>query len=159
MESLKKVERYVEVDVESLNNYKAKKLEELKAEPLCTRQVISMDFSKESTKDMPNHGFDPSLPTCWILEGLVMYLKKEEVKKLLEEMTGLSAKGSYCILNFLDGPAEGPANVSDMGEVLKGKGWSNEKIFFYGEKDFNYGRFPEGYPTSVNMGFSMYDFE
>merc|ERR1712226_619462 len=103
VESLKKVEKYVEVDVETINNYKTKKLEELKAEPLCTRQVISMDFSKESTKDMPKHGFDPSLPTCWILEGLVMYLKQEEVTALLEEMTGLSAKGSYLILNYLGG--------------------------------------------------------
>lgn len=74
VECLKKAERYVEVDVEAINTFKTKKLEELGAEAFCPRQVISQDFSKESTKDLPKHGFDASLPTCWILEGLVMYL-------------------------------------------------------------------------------------
>lgn len=46
--------------------------------PMCKRDVISMDFSKESTKDLVKHGFNQTIPTCWILEGLVMYLKKEE---------------------------------------------------------------------------------
>ena len=37
LDSLQKVERYVEVDVESINNFKAKKLGELQAEPKCQR--------------------------------------------------------------------------------------------------------------------------
>ena len=38
LDSLAKAERYVEVDVESINNFKAKKLEEIKAgEPKCQR--------------------------------------------------------------------------------------------------------------------------
>ena len=83
-----------------MNNEKAKKLEELNEVPKCQRLVISMDFKKESIKDLPNHGYQSTLPTCWILEGLVMYLKQTEVLKMLEELTGLSPKGSYIILNF-----------------------------------------------------------
>ena len=37
LDSLQKVERYVEVDVESMNTFKAKKLGELQAEPKCPR--------------------------------------------------------------------------------------------------------------------------
>jgi len=35
-----------------------------------------MDFEKESTKDLTNHGFDKTIATCWVLEGLIMYLKE-----------------------------------------------------------------------------------
>ena len=46
VESLKNVERYVEVDVEAINSFKAKKFKEIEAEPFCARQIISMDFQK-----------------------------------------------------------------------------------------------------------------
>ena len=76
LDCLQKVERYVEVDVETIQTYKNSKLEELKVEPLCSRQIIVQDFSKESTKDLTNHGYDATIPTCWILEGLIFYLKE-----------------------------------------------------------------------------------
>ena len=87
-----------------------------------------MDFSKESTKDLPNHSYDASLPTCWILEGLVMYLTKDAVQQLLEEITGLSAKGSYMILNFLNGPEGGPANIADMEMIACSSGPNVSKL-------------------------------
>ena len=120
VDSLNQVESYTEVDVQSMNELKAKKLDEAEAKALCERKVISMDFKKESTKDMPNHGFDPSLPTCWILEGLVMYLENAEVKTLLNEITGLSAKGSYLILDYFNQPAEEPKKSKVMSEILTG---------------------------------------
>ena len=115
--SLSDVERYVEVDVAHVNNFKEQKLAEIGDKSLCERQVISMDFGKESTKDLPSHGFDPSLPTCWILEGLVMYLPVDAVKALLDEITDLSANGSYMILNYMNGPGS-PADIGHMSERL-----------------------------------------
>ena len=117
-----------------------------------------MDFSKESTKDLPNHSYDASLPTCWILEGLVMYLTKDAVQQLLEEITGLSAKGSYMILNFLNGPEGGPANIADMEKVLVEKGWTAEKQLCFGEADFNFGRFPADKEPVTAMGFGFLKF-
>lgn len=82
-ENLKASSMYIEVDSQSVNDSKSKVFEDLKAkgefkdEPFCERKVISMDFSKESTKDLPTHGFSQEVPTCWILEGLIMYLTKE----------------------------------------------------------------------------------
>jgi len=104
------------VDTDPIIKAKTKILDQLRIEnkitvPICKREVISMDFTKESTKDLPNHGFDKEMPTCWILEGLVMYLKKEDNQKLLEELSDLSAAGSYVIINFL---ANNPACQSDF---------------------------------------------
>ena len=108
-----------------------------------------MDFSKESTKDLPTHGYDSSLPTCWILEGLVMYLKQEDTIKLLEEITGLSVKGSYMILNYLK-------EVDFMTTALQEKGWTKEKQLCFGEGDFNYGRFPADKEPVTAMGFAFF---
>ena len=115
-----------------------------------------MDFSKESTKDLPTHGYDASLPTCWILEGLVMYLKKDDVVKLLEEITGLSVKGSYMILNYLNSPIGDASNIDHMSELLKQKGWTEEKVTCFGNADFNFGRFPADKEPVTAMGFGFY---
>lgn len=78
-ESLKGINRYVEVDQEALNKTKEKTYAELQEkgqlnEPFCPRHVVTMNFMKESTKDLPQHGVDQKVKTCWVLEGLVMYL-------------------------------------------------------------------------------------
>lgn len=105
LDCLKSSEKYVEVDVESINDFKAKQI--AKAEntvPLCPRQVITMDFMKESTKDLPNHGYDQTLPTFWLLEGLVMYMTRETVTKMINEMIDLTVKGSSVMINFFNSP-------------------------------------------------------
>jgi methyltransferase (TIGR00027 family) len=104
-ESLKGMQTYVEVDALAVNEYKAKVLEEVKAasglpEQVCERLVVSMDFKKESTKDLPTHGVK-MMPTCWVLEGLVMYLDDDSVKKLYEEICDLSPAGSLVIINII----------------------------------------------------------
>lgn len=39
-------------------------------------------------------GFDPKVPTVWLLEGLLMYLSMEDTKFLMQEVGRISAKGS-----------------------------------------------------------------
>ena len=41
-------------------------------------------------------GFDPSLPTVWVAEGLLMYLTQHEVDALLREMAG--GQAPCCLL-------------------------------------------------------------
>ena len=118
-----------------------------------------MDFLKESTKDMPKHGYDASLPTCWILEGLVNYLTQPEVLKLLDEITQLSPKGSYIILSFLNmdvkvDPKQA-GSLDYMDASLKEKNWICDKVLFFGDAEFNYERYPNSEP-SENLGFAFY---
>ena len=106
LDCLKSSEKYVEVDVESINTFKEKQLAKAEnAVPLCPRQVITMDFMKESTKDMPNHGYDQTLPTFWLLEGLIMYMTRETVVKMMNEIVDLSVKGSSVMVNFMNAAA------------------------------------------------------
>ena len=159
VESLKNVTVYTEVDTKPVNDAKEKVLNSLRCkgelnDPFCTRMVISMDFQKQSVSDLPTMGFDQSLPTCWILEGLVMYLKPEETKQLLQKISKLSTKGSYIILNFYTmSPA---ANPDDMDTILEAEGWTKTERVFFGDEHFNYGRYPEGKPANTVFGFSFY---
>ena len=40
-------------------------------------------------------GFDPTLPSIWIVEGLLPYLPEAEVARLLKRMRALAPPGSF----------------------------------------------------------------
>ena len=119
-----------------------------------------MDFSTESVKDLPtkcNEGtkcFNSEIPTCWILEGLVMYLEKEAVDNTLKELSGISAKGSYLIINF--STIKISSHPDEHDKVLKELGWEREQRLFFGDEGFTYGRYPEGKEANKTLGFSFY---
>ena len=158
---LKECALYVECDAKEVNDYKNGVLDGLKEagglpEPHCKRAIISMDFKKESTADVPSKGsgFNPSEPTCWILEGLVMYLEKEENIKLLTELSNLSAKDSFVILNFV---ANSPAcNPDEHDKLMAENGWEKQKRLMFGDAEFNFGKYPPNMEPSDRFGFSFY---
>ena len=59
----------------------------------------SVDLENQQWVDgLTAEGFDPEIPTCWILEGLVMYLTPAAVSKLLTGMHAASAVGSRALI-------------------------------------------------------------
>ena len=160
-DSLQDCTHYLECDAKEVNDYKNGVLEGLKTagdlpETQCKRSVISMDFKKESVKDLPTKGteFDPAKPTCWILEGLVMYLSIEENVSLLTELSALSAKDSFLILNFV---ANSPAcNPDEHDKLLAENGWVKQERLMFGDAKFNYGKYPPNMTPSTIYGFSFY---
>eukprot|EP00747_Dinoflagellata_sp_TGD_P205620 gnl/TRDRNA2_/TRDRNA2_79350_c0_seq2.p1 gnl/TRDRNA2_/TRDRNA2_79350_c0~~gnl/TRDRNA2_/TRDRNA2_79350_c0_seq2.p1 ORF type:complete len:339 (-),score=52.69 gnl/TRDRNA2_/TRDRNA2_79350_c0_seq2:547-1563(-) len=67
-----------------------------------SRAVVGTDFSDASSnavnpqwsRDLQVRGFDPNVPTVWLLEGLMMYLSISDQKALIEVVGRLSAPGS-----------------------------------------------------------------
>ena len=159
--SLKKATAYWEVDTASVMNHKQKILDRLKEEgelpeELCERKAITMDFSKESIDDLPaSHGYKFTVPTCWILEGLIMYLKREDQEQLLDSVSKISAKDSFLVLNFSTN-TPGGLSSDEIDERLGGQGWKNTETLMFGEEGFNFGRYPQGKPANKVLGFSMY---
>ena len=61
--------------------------------------TCSVDLENQNWVDgLIERGFDPEVPTCWLLEGLVMYLSPVAVEKLLKGMHAVSATGSRLLI-------------------------------------------------------------
>jgi methyltransferase (TIGR00027 family) len=157
---------YWDIDTASIMNHKQKILEELKkekgdqvAQPLCQIKAIAMDFSKESiTEILPlKHDFQRSVPTCWILEGLIMYLQHANVEELLDEISDLSCSGSFLILNFSNNDPQGPTIDEIDKQLVETKGeWIKQQKLMFGEDGFNFDRYPANKPANPQLGFAMY---
>jgi len=62
---------------------------------------VSMDFELESLDAvLERAGHDRSSPTCWIWEGVVMYLTRDAMRSTLADIANRSAPGSTLIVNY-----------------------------------------------------------
>ena len=65
---------------------------------------VSIDFEREALATVLDRaGHDPSSPTCWIWEGVVMYLTREAMRSTLAGIADRSAGGSTLIVNYHSG--------------------------------------------------------
>ena len=66
-----------------------------------TVSFVSIDFERESLDTvLERAGHDRSLPTCWIWEGVVMYLTHDAMHGTLASIAKRSALGSTLIVNY-----------------------------------------------------------
>lgn len=62
---------------------------------------VSIDFERESLDSVLDRaGHDRASPTCWIWEGVVMYLTRDAMRATLAGIAGRSAPGSTLIVNY-----------------------------------------------------------
>jgi methyltransferase (TIGR00027 family) len=64
------------------------------AQPKADRRTIAIDLRNDWPKALLDNGFDPSIPTAWIAEGLLIYLPPEAQDLLFDRIDELSAVGS-----------------------------------------------------------------
>jgi len=62
---------------------------------------VSIDFERDSLDTvLQRAGHNRSLPTCWIWEGVVMYLTRDAMRTTLASIAARSAPGSTIIVNY-----------------------------------------------------------
>lgn len=83
-----------EIDQPMVLEYKAAKLAEHEVSPSALRREVPMDLRYDWPNALRDAGFDPSQPTAWLAEGLLMYLPADAQDGLFEQITTLSAAGS-----------------------------------------------------------------
>jgi methyltransferase (TIGR00027 family) len=83
-----------ELDQPKVLEYKAATLNQHGATPKAPRREVPIDLRFDWPKALREAGFDPSMPTAWLAEGLLMYLPADAQDRLFEEVTELSAAGS-----------------------------------------------------------------
>jgi methyltransferase (TIGR00027 family) len=83
-----------ELDQPEVIQFKTQALASLKAKPKADHHSIAVDLRNDWPKALLDNGFDPSRPTAWIAEGLLIYLPPEAQDLLFDRINELSAPGS-----------------------------------------------------------------
>ena len=89
-----------EVDHPATQGDKRAHLAELPATKAIVR-FVPVDFERDSLDTaLDRAGHDRSAPTCWIWEGVVMYLTRDAMRATLAAIAGRSAPASILIVNY-----------------------------------------------------------
>ena len=90
-----------EIDQPKVLEYKAAKLAEHAVVPGAELHQVAIDLRHDWPAALTAAGFDPSRPTAWLAEGLLMYLPAQAQDLLFERLTALSAPGSRVSAEFM----------------------------------------------------------
>jgi methyltransferase (TIGR00027 family) len=83
-----------EIDQPKVLEYKAATLADNGVTPSARRHEVPIDLRLDWPKALRDAGFDGTMPTAWLAEGLLMYLPSDAQDRLFEQITELSAEGS-----------------------------------------------------------------
>lgn len=80
--------------------------------------LLAVDFNKTDARQVLQEfeGFDSSLPTLFICEGVLMYLPNTEVVRLFEGLKALTGSGTQFVFTSVE-PMDSPEN--NTGALLK----------------------------------------
>ncbi|OBI51733.1 SAM-dependent methyltransferase [Mycobacterium kyorinense] len=139
-----------EIDQPEVIDFKNSVLTRMGATPATQLRTIGIDLRLDWPTALRQAGFDPSSPTAWLAEGLLIgYLPCDAQNRLLHQLTALSAPGSRftadhltddssSIGSYLLGVAESwkrhgyvvdfgdltyPRDRSDVEKYLRARGW------------------------------------
>ncbi|OAN34557.1 class I SAM-dependent methyltransferase [Mycolicibacterium iranicum] len=107
-----------EIDQPAVIEFKTRVLADAGATPAADRRTVGIDLRDDWPKALREAGFDPSRPTSWIAEGLLIYLPPEAQDRLLDNITSLSAPGSTLATEHMDAKAltgDWAKELSDRG--------------------------------------------
>jgi methyltransferase (TIGR00027 family) len=83
-----------ELDQPKVLEYKADTLDQHGATAVAERREVPIDLRFDWPQALRDAGFDATVPTAWLAEGLLMYLPADAQDLLFERVTELSAAGS-----------------------------------------------------------------
>ncbi len=86
--------RLFELDLPDVLAFKEHVLAGQGALPRCGRTILPIDLQAEWPAALTTAGFDPTAPTAWLAEGLLIYLTAHDATQLLARVDELSADRS-----------------------------------------------------------------
>ncbi|NJO96535.1 MAG: SAM-dependent methyltransferase [Pleurocapsa sp. CRU_1_2] len=72
------------------------------ATPTCQHYCIPADLTQPWSHLLLEQGYQPNLPSVWLLEGLLMYLTEPQVRQLLQTISQLTSTNSYLGLDLVN---------------------------------------------------------
>ena len=112
-----------EIDQPAVIDFKTGVLEDLGAQPIAQRQTVGIDLREDWPTALTATGFDPSAPTAWLAEGLLIYLPAAAQDRLFDTITALSAPGSAVATEYAPGIVDYDASkASEMAANMRSQG-------------------------------------
>lgn len=150
-----------EIDLPDVIDYRTQILSSLGA--VSPNKIVSVGCDVNNkmiwTQKLVENGFDKNIKSLFLLEGLIMYLKKEDIEGLLATISEISCEGSYITGDSLSNEyltdsltkkslevwsvwgAPVISTCSNLEELFEKFNYRC-KINHYGDSDANFGRAP-----------------
>jgi len=126
-----------ELDQPAVIEAKTTAMTAIGATPTCDRRAVAVDLRDDWPEALRRSGFDPSAPTAWTAEGLLVYLPPEAQDRLFDELTALSAPGSQLATEY---HPDGGASLSERAGAIN-DAWGDHgfrvdlsDLFYSGER-------------------------
>jgi methyltransferase (TIGR00027 family) len=136
-----------ELDQDRVLDFKLETLHEHGAEPACNRVGVAVDLRQDWPTALQQAGFDPSAPSVWSIEGLLMYLPSAAQDLLFDRIHDLAAPGSRLAVESL-GPRYNADELRDVRrermnrvrELLAGTGSrievpTTDELWYFDERE------------------------
>ena len=126
-----------ELDQPQVIAFKSGVLESLGARPAADRRPVPIDLRDDWPEALRDSGFDPTKPTAWIAEGLLIYLPPDAQDRLFDNITALSAPGSQLATEQDPNPyALSDEDVQRLSERWRRFGFDVDvpDLFYQGER-------------------------
>ena len=108
-----------ELDQHRVLDFKSSTLQEHGAQPTCHRVGVAVDLRQDWPTALQQAGFDPSAPSAWSVEGLLMYLPAAAQQLLFDRLQGLTAPGSRVGVEALAPEFADPAAFAKRRERMQ----------------------------------------
>ncbi|MFG3497323.1 SAM-dependent methyltransferase [Streptomyces sp. NPDC047928] len=154
--------RYFEVDRPAVLAFKADRL--AGARPRVRHRTVAVDLTADDWEaELVTAGFDPSLPSTWLLEGLLYYIPEADTHRMLDRVAALCSPGSRIAADIVNSAAltlpemRGLLDVfadwgcpwlfgSDEPEELFARHGFDVRAVQPGEPGADFGRWPDAVP-------------
>lgn len=150
-----------ELDRPALLDLKGTTLAAAGAVPTCNRRTLGVDLALDDWPErLQAAGFDPMIPSAWLVEGFFQYLEEAAVERVLAAITTVAAPASLLGADFISRdfltsewmvgylhmleqrgtPWRFGANEPEA--LLDRYGWRTEAVTQPGEEGAGFGRWP-----------------
>jgi len=126
-----------EIDQPKVIEFKTATMDDIGVTPTAQRRAVAIDLREDWPAALMHSGFDPTQPTAWIAEGLLVYLPPEAQDRLFDNITALSTPGSQLATEY---HPDAGASISERAAVLKSE-WQEygfdvdlADLFYKGER-------------------------
>jgi methyltransferase (TIGR00027 family) len=104
-------------------DHPATQLHKLRALPkICVEglRFVALDLSATALdkETLIKNSFDPAQRTCWIAEGVLMYLPADIVSSLMRTLKSLSAPGSQFAFTFMERQSDGRIRFDSQSKLV-----------------------------------------